>query len=363
MNTRVWAPLAALLAATTLVACSNNSDPVPAPVRPVRLVTVASDGAASPAVDLAGDVRARVESRMGFRVAGKIIERHVEVGQHVQKGEELMRIDARDYQLSDLAGKSGLAAARASLEVAESEYKRFVSLRDKGYVSQTDLDRRRSELAAAQAQFATAQSSAAIQGNQVGDTVLRADVDGVVEAVSADVGEVVGTGQPVVTLARDGEREIEVEFPEDQTALARDAGAEVSLWANPAQRYPARLRELAAAADPVSRTFRARYTVEAPAGVLALGQSATLHLSPPAVAGHQGVLLPTSALVDDAGKTSVWVYDPATSLVHRVPVMPLGVDGNAVLAAGIAPGTQVVNAGVHVLSEGQKVRPLDVAAH
>jgi len=172
---------------------------------------------------------------------------------------------------------------------------------------------------------------------------------------------VVGTGQPVVTLARDGEREIEVEFPEDQTSLARDAGAEVSLWASPARLYPAHLRELAAAADPVSRTFRARYTVLAPAGGLELGQSATVHLNPPAVAGRKGVLLPTSALVDDAGKTSVWVYDPATSLVHRVPVMPLGVDGNAVLAAGIAPGTQVVGAGVHVLSEGQKVRPLDVA--
>ena len=362
MHTRILAAALVALGAATLAACSNNADPAPAPVRPVRLVTVNGAGS-SPTVDLAGDVKARVESRMGFRVAGKIIERHIEVGQHVHQGEELMRIDARDYQLSDLAGKSSLAAARASLDVAQSEYQRFVSLHDKGYVSQTDLDRRRSELAAAQAQFGTAQSSAAIQGNQVGDTVLKADVDGVVEAVSADVGEVVGTGQPVVTLARDREREIEVEFPEDQTSLAKDASAEVNLWASPNKRYPAHLRLLAAAADPVSRTFRARYSVQAPDGVLALGQSATVHLSPPSTAAAaKGVYLPTSALVDDGGKTSVWVYDTTSSTVRRVPVMPLGVDGNQVLAAGIAAGTQVVNAGVHILVDGQKVRPLDVAA-
>jgi RND family efflux transporter MFP subunit len=362
MNPRLLANLAVLLGAATITACSNHADTAPAPVRPVRLVTVAAGGN-SPEAELAGAVRARVESRMGFRVAGKIISRHVEVGQHVHQGEELMRIDARDYQLSDFAGKSGLAAARASLDVAESEYHRFVSLHEKGFVSQTDVDRRRSELAAAQAQFSSAQSSSAIQGNQVGDTILKADADGVVEAVNADVGEVVGTGQPVVVLAHDGEREIEVDFPEDQMKLAKEAAVEVNLWAAPAIKYPAKLRELAAAADPVARTFRARYSVTAPAGVLALGQSATLHLRPPASdLGKKGVYLPTSALVDDAGKTSVWVYDPASSTVHRVPVLPMGVDGNQVLAAGIPAGTQVVNAGVHILVDGQKVRPLTVAA-
>jgi RND family efflux transporter MFP subunit len=186
--------------------------------------------------------------------------------------------------------------------------------------------------------------------------VLRADADGVVIAVQADVGEVVSPGQPVLRLAQDGPREIEVEFPENRTALAKAAQARVALWANPELRLPARLRELSAAADPVTRTFRARYTVQAPAGTLALGQSATLHLQLP-VAANGTARLPTTAIFGKQGRTLVWLYDAKTSTVQAQPVQSLGVEDNDVLVAGLTPGMQVVTAGVHVLAEGQKVQP------
>ncbi|MDO9176670.1 MAG: efflux RND transporter periplasmic adaptor subunit, partial [Actinomycetota bacterium] len=185
-----------------------------------------------------------------------------------------------------------------------------------------------------------------------------ADADGVVTAIEADAGEVVEPGAPVIRLAQDGPREIVVEFPEDRTPLARIARAEVSLWAQPGVKFPAKLRELAASADPVTRTFRARYSVDAPAGALALGQSATLKLLLPAQKG--GTRLPTTALTEDHGATRVWVYDPASSTVKRMPIQVVGLDGNEVIVAGLADGAQVVIAGVHVLAEGQKVRPMGV---
>lgn len=352
--------LSLLAAALGLTACQRE-DPAPAPARPVKLMTVGTDHAAT-TVTLAGEVRARVESGLGFRVGGKLVSRRVESGQRVHRGEELARLDPRDYQLQDQAARSQLAAAVARLENARADHARYEELRRKGYVSATELERMRTALAAAEAQYEQAQSGRALEGNRVEDTVLRADADGVVTAVLADVGEVVAAGQPVIRLAQDGPREVEVEFPEDRRALARAAQARVSLWADPGRLLPARLRELAAAADPVTRTFRARYAVTAPPGALALGQSATLHLTLP-VTPQGGVRLPTTALWGRGGQTRVWVYDAKAGVVHAQAVRLVGADGNDVLVAGLRPGQQVVTAGVHVLAEGQPVTPFVAPLH
>lgn len=349
--------------ALSLFACNSQPEP-PAPLRPVKLVTLGGT-AVSPSMELAGDVRARVESRLGFRTAGKIISRRVEAGQRVKRGEELARIDPRDYQLSHTAADSQVTARRADVEIAQSEYRRFQDLRKQGYVSEQELDRKRVTLAVAESLLRQAESGASLEGNRLDDTVLRAIADGVITEVDADVGEVVGPGTPVIRLAHDGPREIAVEFPEDRTPLAHIAKAEVWLWAQPNIKYPARLRELAASADPVTRTFRARYSVSAPDDALVLGQSATLRLVLPAQPG--GMRLPTTALIGDGhagadGVVQVWVYDPATSTVRRAPVRIVGLDDNDFVVAGLVAGTQVVIAGVHVLTEGQKVRPLVASA-
>ncbi len=356
--------------ALSLFAC--NSQPEPAvPLRPVKLVTAGSTTVVS-SMELAGDVRARVESRLGFRTAGKIISRRVEAGQRVRRGEELARMDPRDYQLSRTAADSQVIARRADVEIAQSEYRRFQDLRKQGYVSEQELDRKRVALAVAESMLRQAESGASLEDNRLDDTVLRAVADGVVIGIDADVGEVVEPGAPVIRFAQDGPREIAVEFPEDRAQLARIARAEVYLWAQPGIKFPAKLRELAASADPVTRTFRARYSVEAPDDALVLGQSGTLKLVLPAQPGS--MRLPTTALIGHSlqgatpagsalpdgsvSATQVWVYDPATSAVRRVPVRIVGLDGNDFVVAGLAAGTQVVAAGVHVLTEGQKVRPL-----
>ncbi|HEX4870132.1 MAG TPA: efflux RND transporter periplasmic adaptor subunit [Moraxellaceae bacterium] len=349
-------PQALLLTACalTLAACSRE-EPAAAPLRPVKLMTV-GEGAGAFTTELAGEVRARVESGLGFRVNGKIVSRRVETGHRVQRGQELARLDPRDFELSGQAANSQLIAATAQLDNARSEYARYQSLAKKGHVSDTELERKRVELSTAEAQHQQAQSGLSLEKNRLADTVLRADADGVVVAVLADVGEVVSVGQPVIRIAQDGPREIEVEFPENRTALARLAKAQVSLWAKPDVKLPATLRELSAAADPVTRTFRARYTVKAAPGALALGQSATVHLQLPAMSAGT-VRLPTTAIFGQQGQTQVWVFDEKTSTVKRRPVQSAGVEGNDVLVAGLQSGMRVVIAGVHVLSEGQKVQP------
>lgn len=350
-------PLHALLlsgSALLLAACSHP-EPPPAPERPVKLMTV-GEGTLAPTAELAGEVRARVESNLGFRVGGKIVARRVETGQRVRRGDELARLDPRDFELSGQSAGSALIASSAGLENARAEFARYQELSKKGFVSATDLDRKRVELSAAEALHEQAQSGLSLEQNRLADTVLRADADGVVTAIQADVGEVVGAGQPVIRLAQDGPREIEVEFPENRTRLAGAARAQVALWATPGVKLPATLRELSAAADPHTRTFRARYTVSAPANALALGQSATLYLALPATKSG-ATRLPTTALFGKQGQSLVWVYDAKTATVHQQAVKAVGVDGSDVLVAGLASGMQVVTAGVHVLAEGQKVQP------
>lgn len=359
MTRNLLATLILSATALTLSACSRQEPPA-APERPVKLLTV-GDSRIGASTEFAGEVRARVESNLGFRVAGKIVARLVETGQRVRKGQELARLDTRDFQLSDQSASAQLIAAKAQLENARSEFKRYEELSKKGYVSQTDLDRKRVELSAAEAQHDQATSGMSLEKNRLVDTSLRADADGVVTAVQADVGEVVSAGQPVIRVAQDGAREIEVEFPEDRTSLAKAAKAEVTLWARPGTAFPATLRELAAAADPVTRTFRARYTVKAPADALSLGQSASLQLRLPST-NTGAARLPTTAVFGLQQQTLVWVYDAKTSQVHKQPVKIAGADGNDVLVAGLQPGQQVVIAGVHVLSEGQKVKPFTAAA-
>lgn len=357
-RSRIVALPLVLGSALLLSACDKAPVPEEKP-RPVKLVTI---GVASVkgSMELAGEVRARTESALGFRVSGKIVARHVEAGQRVRKGQALARLDPRDYALAQSAAQSQVAAAQADLDVAQAEYRRYQELRGKNFVSELDLERKRVAAAAAEARLAGVQSGASLEGNRLDDAVLHADADGVITSVQAAVGEVVAAGQPVLTLAQDGVREIAVEFPEDRTALARIGKADVTLWARPGVKYPATLREMAASADPVTRTFRARYSVKAAADALALGQSATLHITLPAQKG--GAKLPTTALMDNHGKTHVWLFDAEKGVLKSVPVQIAGIDGNEVVVAGLPVGAQVVVAGVHVLSEGQKVRPMTAAA-
>jgi membrane fusion protein, multidrug efflux system len=341
--------------ALSLAACSKPVA-VPEPVRAVRTLTV-SAGQAGGSVDYAGEVRARVESRLGFRVAGKMISRTVELGDSVKAGQLLASLDPQDLRLGQEAARSSVNAARANHEQAAADFKRFNELRDQGFISAAELERRETTLKAAQAQLEQAQAQAGVQTNQARYSALTADVSGVVTAVEAEPGAVLAAGAPVLRVAHDGPRDVVFSVPEDQLGVirslqGRNGAIQVRLWSATAAPIAATVREVAAAADPVTRTF----IVKADLGQAAvrLGQTATASVALPVVAAV--IKLPLAAVFEQRGQSSVWLLDKATMTVRAQAVQVAGAEGNQVLiASGLEPGQQVVSAGVHVLTPGQQV--------
>lgn len=343
-----------LLACTAVItACSDSGDDVVR--RPVKLHTV-ENGKVAPHREYAGEVRARVESSLGFRVSGKVASRSVDAGERVKKGQVLATLDREDERLRYESARARFNSTRADMELAETDYERMKELHEKGHVSDTELDRARIALDTARASWKQARADLNMARNRLAYTELQADADGVVVAVNADVGEVVSVGQPVIRVARDGPREVAVDIPENQLGLVRKGTAQVALWADKDQWYPASLRELGAAADPATRTFMARFSVEAPKDALALGQSATVRLSLPELG--KGARVSTASVIRQDDVTAVWVFDEEKSVMRRRPVQILGVDGNELIVGGLEAGERIAEAGVHVIREGQPVRPL-----
>lgn len=346
-------PASALAVALLLAACSKPAV-TEEPVRAVRLMTIGQDAMQS-GHEFSGEVRPRVESRLGFRVAGKITQRQAEVGQRVKAGQLLAQIDPQDYKLAADAARAQVAAAQTNRDLAAADYKRFAALKDQNFISGAELERRDTALKAAQAQLEQAQAQLAAQGNQSAYANLVADVSGVVTAIEAEAGQVVAAGTPVVRIAQDGARDVVFAVPEDKVAAIR-LGSEVSvrLWAQD-KVVTGKVREIAASADPVTRTFGVKVAL-APADAPALGT--TVYVQPRSLshAGTPVIKLPTSALRKEGQGSAVWVYDPASKTVRSQAVQIATADGNeAVIAAGLTPGMQVVSAGVHVLQPGQKV--------
>lgn len=344
---------AAVLPVALLLGCARP-EPAPEPVRAVKVMTVGTS-ALQATHEFAGEVRARSESRLGFRVAGKITQRSAEVGQHVKAGTVLARLDPQDYQLAAQAARAQVAAAATNRDLAAADLKRFQALRAQNFISGAELERRESAFRAAQAQFEQAQAQLASQGNQARYTSLVADVSGVVTAVEAEPGQVVAAGTPVVRIALDGPRDVVFAVPEDKVAGVRP-GTRVSLrlWAGNTA-LAGRVREVAAAADPVTRTYPVKVAVE---GAVQPPLGATVTAVPQALsaAGTPVIKVPTSALRQDGQGTAVWVLDRQSMTVKSQPVHVATADGNdAVIASGLVPGMTIVTAGVHVLAPGQKV--------
>ena len=347
-----WRALGGALLVALLAAC-GKAQPPEEPVRAVKLVTV-GETAYEAGHEYAAEVRARVESRLGFRVAGKIVRRAVEPGQRVQAGQLLAQLDARDYQLAAEAARAQVASATTQRDLAAADLKRFQSLRDQGFISGAEMERRSAQLKAAQATLDQARAQQSSQGNQAAYTQLLADAGGVVTGVDAEVGQVVAAGTPVVRLAQDGPRDVVFAVPEDRVAAVR-VGQPVTVraWASDGQ-WHGSVREVAAAADPVTRTYAVKVALagEAPP----LGATVTVVPQQSGAQGAAVIKLPTSALRREGAGTAVWVFDEASSSVRSQPVQVAGADGNeAVIADGLTPGMRVVASGVHVLAPGQKV--------
>lgn len=350
---------AAALAALLLVACSKAPPPAE-PVRSVKLLTVAPS-AMSAQESYAAEVRARVDATQGFRVAGKLLQRHVEVGQRVRAGQLLMELDPADLRLSAEAAQAQISAAQTQRDLAAADLRRYQDLREQGFVSGAEIERRSASLAAAEASLRQARAQAAVQGNQAAYAQLRADAPGVVVSLAAEVGQVVAAGAPVVRVARDGARDVVFSVPEGRIGTVKvGQPAQVTLWGNGSEALTGSIREVAASADPASRTFQVRVALPADAQVL-LGSTAQVTLAPAGTLA-QALRLPTAALARVGSDTAVWVFDAASGTVQPRTVTVEAADGNTVVVTqGLQPGEEIVAAGVHVLSAGQKVVRFDGA--
>jgi RND family efflux transporter MFP subunit len=336
-----------------LAACSRPA-PQPEPVRSVKLLTVQA-GTMLAEARFAGEVRSRTELRLGFRVPGKLVRRQAEVGQRVKAGDMLAQLDAQDFKLAIDAVRAQLRVAETNRDLAAAELQRSRALRAQNFISSVDIDRRQATLDAALAQVAQVRAQLDAQTNQEGYADLVATRSGVVTAVDAEPGQVVAVGAPVVRLALDGPLDVVIAVPESSVEqLPVGSRAEVRTWSD-GMVLGAVVREKGALADPVTRTFQVKLAL-APADRLPLGSTVTV--SPQALSpkGLSAIMLPTSALWHDKGGSAVWVLEPASMTLRAQPVQVAAADGNrVVVASGLSPGMQVVTAGVHVLTAGQKV--------
>lgn len=323
--------------------------------RLVRSFTVIS--AQGGAAEYTGTIHARTESDLGFRVPGKIIEKSVKAGDHVKRGQLLLRLDPIDLQLAANSARASVEAARAQNKRAVADEIRQRDLVAKKAVSVQEYEQAKSAADATTAQLNSAIAYARQVENQEGYTVLKADADGVIMEIPADVGQVVGAGTVVVRLAHDGAREAVVNLPEGYVKSAKSM-ATASLYTDPGRTFPAKLRELSAMADPLTRTYQARYSLGGAGANAPLGATVTVQLAGESSRSTaQQYEIPVGALYDGGTGTSVWVINPATSSVSRRPVVvaKLGSE-TALISTGLKPGEQILALGAHLVKEGEQVK-------
>lgn len=352
LSARSSAGLAGLCAAAALAGCGRQA-PVAEPIRSVKVMTVASAEVRA-SREYSGDVRARVETSLGFRTTGKVLQRLVEPGQHVRAGQVLSQVDPTDLQLATQFAAAQVRAATTQRDLAEAEFQRFASLRAQGFISGAELERREAGLRAAQAQLEQAQAQLSLQRNQAAYASLVAPVAGVVVAVAAEPGQVIASGVPAVRLAMDGERDAVFSVPEGEVGRIR-VGTAVSIrpWSG-GPRLAGRVREVAANADPVTRTFQVKAAIDGEAPPL--GATVAVLLADVDAADAPAIKVPARAVFKQGPGSGVWVLEDASMTVRLQPVQLGGFDGDdAIVAAGLVPGMQVVTGGVHVLTPGQKV--------
>ena len=335
--------VSALFLAVLLAACSAPPPP-PVPPKLVRVLKVGAGDTANSALErsYSGEVRARVETTLGFRIGGKIVERKVDAGQAVKAGQVLARLDPADAVLQ-------ATQAEAQKSLAAADLARTRDLKAKNFVSAAALDARETAYKAAEAQ-------AALANNQSTYTTLVADRAGVIGQVLAEPGQVVSAGQGVFRLAADGEREVAISIPESEVGRFKlGQAAEVRLWSGGDKPFAGRLREIAPAADPVTRTFAVRVSLKDADPRLPLGMTASVRFADGPTAATR-LVVPLTAVFQKGEQAAVWKVG-ADETVNLQPVKVLAwTDAGAVIGEGLAGGETIVAAGVNLLTAGEKVR-------
>ncbi|MEP7328067.1 MAG: efflux RND transporter periplasmic adaptor subunit [Betaproteobacteria bacterium] len=316
-------------------------------------------GTAADTSVFAGEVRPRHETDLGFRIAGKLAERMVDTGAHVRRGQVLARLDPADVGLQAEAAKAQVAATETEYKFAQAEYDRYQTLLKEKFISASALDAKRNTMDANRAKFQQAKANLAVAQNQSSYATLVANEDGVITAVNAEPGQVVTVGQAVVRLARETEREVLISVPENRLReLTAGGKLVVALWANPGKQYQARVREVAPAVDPTTRTFAVRVSILDADPSVQWGMTANVGVV--TATATPVAVLPLTSIYQIDGKPAVWRYNTGT---HQVTLTPITVaqyrEDGVVVTSGVADGDVIVAAGVHKLQPGQVVRPYE----
>lgn len=344
---------AGLLGLLVLAGCKGEAEEAQRPNPVVRVATVDLVSLAR-TTTYTGTVKPRTEVDESFRVAGKVIERLVDVGDAVKAGEVIARLDTVDLDLSVEQAEATLAAARSNLARTAADEERSKQLLSRGHATQADYDGKKLALDEAAARLDNAEKSLSLEKNQRAYGELKASVDGVVSAAPIEAGQVVALGTPVVTIARLAEREVLVAIPESRLADLDGSEATIRLWADD-RVFPARLREISPDADPGTRTYAARFSIPGADGSVRFGMTATLTLTKgdPRPAAR----VPSTALLDEGRGPAVFTVDPKTLKLSKVPV-EIGryESADVVVTAGLKPGDRIVTLGVNRLEDGKPVR-------
>lgn len=344
-----------VVAALGLAGCSQEKKAEATEVvRPVKVVEI-GEAQTTRQLDYSGSVRARTEMNLGFRVAGKVTERLVDIGQHVNAGDVLARIDPSDYELSVKSAQASLDAAERQVETVDLARKRAEQLYAKNFAPKSQLDQANLTYDQAVATRDAARSTLAQAQNQVQYADLKASRNGIVTTISADVGQVVAAGTPVMSVAVDGEKEVLIAVPEMDIAGFRPGkDVKASFWADDALTLDGRVREVAGSADPQSRTFAVRVSLPNDPRVL-LGMTANVQ----ATVGRKAQLvsIPLTAMAEKDGKQIVWTVDRASDTVHPRPIKVANFTADGVAVAdGLKQGDVVVAAGTQFMTENLKVK-------
>jgi RND family efflux transporter MFP subunit len=356
MPSSLLQPFTALALLIALAGCDAQTAPVPKAGRPVQVQPVSFNSEAM-SRDFVGVVRARYESDLSFRVAGKMITRKVNVGDHVRAGDVIAELDPQDLQLETQSAEAEFAAATSNLDQAAADLERYAKLKERGFASNADYDRKKAANDEAEGRMERARRSLDLARNQLAYAELKVDADGVITATLAEPGQVVAIGQGVVRVARDGAKEALVALPETWLGEARKSKARVRLWTDGDKSFAAHLRELSPQADAATRTYAARFDIEDADDTVAFGMTTTVTLS--RASDERTARLPLSAILNRGKGPAVFLVDASDTLELRPVTVASFTEDAAVVTSGISEGDKVVTLGVQKLEAGAKVRVVE----